>query len=66
MEQHAFPSWGSFLRVGRLYKRVRTNGTQTAYTPRRDLCLASGLCVVACPERAIRLVETHSKEVLKG
>lgn len=28
---------------------------QTAYTPRADACLACGLCVVACPEKAIRL-----------
>ena len=29
---------------------------QTAYTPRADACRACGLCVVACPEAAIRLV----------
>ncbi len=29
---------------------------QTAYTPRADACQACGLCVVACPERAIKLV----------
>ena len=36
--------------------KVRVHGMQTAYTPRADLCLACGLCVVACPERAISLV----------
>ena len=36
--------------------RVRFHGMKTAYTPRADLCLACGLCVVACPERAIKLV----------
>jgi NAD-dependent dihydropyrimidine dehydrogenase PreA subunit len=28
---------------------------QTAYTPNADACKACGLCVVACPEKAIRL-----------
>ncbi|GAA0757572.1 ferredoxin family protein [Ideonella azotifigens] len=36
--------------------KVRVHGMQTAYTPREDACLACGLCVVACPERAIQLV----------
>lgn len=30
---------------------------KTAFTPRADACRACGLCVVACPEDAIRLVE---------
>ena len=29
----------------------------TAYTPHLDACKACGLCVVACPEGALRLVE---------
>jgi NAD-dependent dihydropyrimidine dehydrogenase PreA subunit len=28
---------------------------QTAYTPGSEACRACGLCVVACPEKAIRL-----------
>jgi NAD-dependent dihydropyrimidine dehydrogenase PreA subunit len=31
---------------------------QTAYTPHADACQACGLCVVVCPEKAIRLVRS--------
>jgi NAD-dependent dihydropyrimidine dehydrogenase PreA subunit len=31
---------------------------RTAYTPQADACQACGLCVVACPEKAISLVRT--------
>jgi NAD-dependent dihydropyrimidine dehydrogenase PreA subunit len=41
--------------LGRL--KVWVHGMKTAYTPRADQCLACGLCVVACPEGAISLVE---------
>jgi 4Fe-4S ferredoxin len=37
--------------------KLRFHGLQTAYTPRADQCQACGLCVVACPEDAITLVE---------
>jgi NAD-dependent dihydropyrimidine dehydrogenase PreA subunit len=39
---------------GRL--KNRAHGKRTAYTPRADACQACGLCVVACPERAITLL----------
>jgi len=29
---------------------------QSAYTPRADACRSCGLCVTACPEKAIRLI----------
>ena len=36
--------------------RNRAHGSKLAYTPRAAACEACGLCVKACPERAIRLV----------
>jgi NAD-dependent dihydropyrimidine dehydrogenase PreA subunit len=33
------------------------HGRKTAYTPKAEACQACGLCVVACPEKAIRLVK---------
>jgi NAD-dependent dihydropyrimidine dehydrogenase PreA subunit len=36
--------------------KLWAHGRKTAYTPRADACHACGLCVAACPERAIRLV----------
>jgi NAD-dependent dihydropyrimidine dehydrogenase PreA subunit len=35
--------------------KVRAHRMQSAYTPRAAACQACGLCVVACPEGAIRL-----------
>ncbi len=36
--------------------KVFAHRKQTAYAVRADACQACGLCVVACPEKAIRLV----------
>lgn len=36
--------------------KVWAHGKRTAYTPGADACRACGLCVVACPEDAVRLV----------
>lgn len=36
--------------------KSRAHGRKTAYTPGADQCQACGLCVVACPEKAIKLV----------
>jgi 4Fe-4S ferredoxin len=45
-----------FQRLSLLGKlRSVAHGRQTAYTPNEALCQACGLCVVACPEKAIRL-----------
>lgn len=35
--------------------KVWVHGKRTAHTPRVDACRACGLCVVACPERAVSL-----------
>ena len=35
--------------------KSRAHGRQTAYTPRAGDCESCGLCVVACPEKAIKL-----------
>jgi NAD-dependent dihydropyrimidine dehydrogenase PreA subunit len=39
--------------LGRL--KLRVHGMQTSYTPKAASCHACGLCVVACPEKAITL-----------
>jgi NAD-dependent dihydropyrimidine dehydrogenase PreA subunit len=36
--------------------KSRAHGRQSAYTPKANLCQACGLCVVACPEKAITLI----------
>ncbi|OWV77094.1 4Fe-4S ferredoxin [Rhizobium sp. R339] len=42
--------------LSRLAKfRIWTHGMKTASTPNAAACEACGLCVSACPERAIRL-----------
>jgi NAD-dependent dihydropyrimidine dehydrogenase PreA subunit len=40
--------------IGKL--KSRAHGRKTAYTPRLGACQACGMCVVACPERALRLI----------
>ena len=46
-----------FLQLGFLARlKSRAHGRKTAYTPRASACEACGLCVAACPEKAIRLV----------
>ncbi len=36
--------------------KATVHGRMTAHTPNADACRACGLCVVACPEKAVRLV----------
>jgi 4Fe-4S ferredoxin len=36
--------------------KSRAHGRKSTYTPRADECHSCGLCVTACPEKAITLV----------
>jgi NAD-dependent dihydropyrimidine dehydrogenase PreA subunit len=46
-----------YAKLGLLGKlKSRVHGGKTAYSPHADACHACGLCVVACPEKAIKLV----------
>ncbi|MCA8276051.1 4Fe-4S dicluster domain-containing protein [Burkholderia sp. AU30280] len=38
--------------------KLRVHGMKVAYTPNADACRSCGLCVTACPERAITLART--------
>jgi 4Fe-4S ferredoxin len=40
--------------------KLRVHGMQVAYTPNVDACRSCGLCVSACPEKAITLIRTSS------
>ncbi len=40
--------------------KSRAHGRMTAYTPNAADCQACGLCVSACPEKAIQLVPRSS------
>jgi 4Fe-4S ferredoxin len=35
--------------------KLRVHGMKVAYTPNVDACRSCGLCVAACPEKAIKL-----------
>ena len=44
--------------------RLWAHGKRTAYTPNADACRACGLCVAACPERAIKLIRRDARAPL--
>jgi len=45
-----------YQRLGTMQKfKLRVHGMKVAYTPNADASRACGLCVSACPERAITL-----------
>lgn len=44
--------------------KLWAHGKRTAYTPNADACRACGLCVAACPERAITLIRHDARASL--
>jgi NAD-dependent dihydropyrimidine dehydrogenase PreA subunit len=50
MDDADFDALGFFAKL-----KSRAHGRMTAYTPNADACRACGLCVQACPEKAITL-----------
>lgn len=50
MDDADFAALGLFAKL-----KSRAHGRKTAYTPRADACRSCGLCVTACPEKAIKL-----------
>ena len=46
--------------LGALHRfKLRVHGMQVAYTPNAEACRSCGLCVTACPERAIKLTRAR-------
>jgi 4Fe-4S ferredoxin len=41
--------------------KLRVHGMQVAYTPNVDACQSCGLCVAACPEKAITLARSSTR-----
>ena len=48
-------SWRALPVLAKL--KVFAHGRKSAYAVRADACRACGLCVTACPEKAIKLVK---------
>ncbi|WP_423752829.1 4Fe-4S dicluster domain-containing protein [Burkholderia lata] len=48
-----------FQGLGLMHRlKLRVHGMKVAYTPNAYACRSCGLCVTACPERAITLART--------
>jgi 4Fe-4S ferredoxin len=43
--------------------KLRVHGMQVAHTPNVDACRSCGLCVAACPEKAITLTKANRESV---
>jgi 4Fe-4S ferredoxin len=50
IDEEDFRGLGMFNRF-----KLRVHGSKVAYTPNADACRSCGLCIAACPERAITL-----------
>ena len=50
IDEADFAQLGFFAKL-----KSRAHGRLSAYTPREEACRSCGLCVEACPEKAIRL-----------
>jgi NAD-dependent dihydropyrimidine dehydrogenase PreA subunit len=54
------PDYQGLSLIGKFKSRV--HGGVVAYTPKADQCRACGLCLKACPEKAIKLVKAVRAE----
>jgi NAD-dependent dihydropyrimidine dehydrogenase PreA subunit len=53
-----------YRRLGFLSRlKLRVHGMQVAYTPNMDACRSCGLCVSACPEKAITLARARAAPI---
>jgi 4Fe-4S ferredoxin len=43
--------------------KAMVHGNRQAYAVRAQACEACGLCIAACPERAIQLVRSKAREI---
>jgi NAD-dependent dihydropyrimidine dehydrogenase PreA subunit len=58
--EETFRSMPTLIKV-----KLWVHGKKTAHTPNIDACRACGLCVVACPEKAITLVDGRLGQIAK-